>query len=168
MIFGRAFLDGIIFSILFGGMITIMEAINPRLQLHNYPASIRKTVAPKTYAEQKRFKMLAIPMVIVLLIYFVGTVVQTYSKVEPNYLTLFFHSFIMVMLWNAFDLLIMDWLIFCTITPKFIVIPGTEGNPSYKDYKYHINGSFGKGLMLAIIIATFFAGVVFVILRIFF
>ena len=28
-------------------------------------------------------------------------------------------------------------MIFCTITPRFLVIPGTEGNPGYKDKSYH-------------------------------
>jgi hypothetical protein len=37
----------------------------------------------------------------------------------------------------AVDLFVCDYLIFCTITPRFVVIPGTEGNPGYKDKSVH-------------------------------
>lgn len=40
------------------------------------------------------------------------------------------------------DLLILDWLIFVTIQPDFIVIPGTEGLAGYKDYWFHFEVSF--------------------------
>ncbi len=36
----------------------------------------------------------------------------------------------------------MDWLIFCTITPKFLIIPGSEGAKEYKDYAFHLRGIF--------------------------
>lgn len=58
MLFNRTLLDGIVFSVLFGLMITIIEMISSRLELHNYPLAIRKIVEPKTEEEQKKFKML--------------------------------------------------------------------------------------------------------------
>ena len=30
------------------------------------------------------------------------------------------------MTWNVVDLIIMDWLIICTITPKWVVIEGVD------------------------------------------
>ena len=32
------------------------------------------------------------------------------------------------------------WLIFCTITPGFVVIPGSEGAEGYKNYGFHFRG----------------------------
>ena len=52
-----------------------------------------------------------------------------------------------------------------SITPKFLVISGTEGNPAYKDYKFHINGVIGRGLIYAIICTAFVAGITFLLLR---
>ena len=46
-------------------------------------------------------------------------------------------SFRLMAFVNIYDLLIIDWLIFCTITPKFIVISGTSGNGGYKNYNIH-------------------------------
>ena len=147
-------------------MITLMEIINPRYQLHNYPPTISKTVPPKTPEEQKKIKLLAIPMMILLIIYLIWTGVKAYSNIEVSYFTLFLHYFIVIIMWNIFDLLIMDWLIFCTITPKFLVISGTEGNLAYKDYKFHLNGVIGKSLIYAIICTIFVSGITFLLLRI--
>ena len=50
-------------------------------------------------------------------------------------LRLFF--FIIAMIWNIVDLLIMDWSVICIITPKWGVIQVTEGFKGYKDYMHH-------------------------------
>lgn len=59
----------------------------------------------------------------------------------------------------------MDWLIFCTITPRFLVIPDTEGNPGYKNYKFHLNGLVGKGLIYAMILSVFIDTITFLMLK---
>lgn len=41
MLMGRALLDGLLFPLLFGAMITLIQVINPRCELHNYPPAIR-------------------------------------------------------------------------------------------------------------------------------
>ena len=46
------------------------------------------------------------------------------------------YIFIIAMSWNVIDLLIMDWLVICRITPKWVVIQGTEGCGGYHDYWY--------------------------------
>jgi len=45
------------------------------------------------------------------------------------------------------DLFFLDWMMFCKINPKFLIIPGTEGNKGYQDYKFHLIG-FLKGLII--------------------
>lgn len=59
-------------------------------------------------------------------------------------------TFIVLMVFNIFDLLIIDWLIFVAIQPKAIILPGTEGLGGYKDYCFHFRG---------FIIGTAFSGV---------
>ena len=51
---------------------------------------------------------------------------------------------------------------FCTITPKFVVIPGTEGMSGYKDYGFHFRG-FIIGTLLSAISAVVIAGLVLLI-----
>lgn len=167
MLFGRALIDGLVFSVVFGGMVTLMEVINPRLQLHNYPPDIQKEAPPKTKEERKKFRLMAVPMSFFLIIFLIGTVIEAYQAKAVGYFTLLLHYLIIFLVWNVFDMVIMDWVIFCTITPKFLVIPGTEGNPAYKNYKFHINGCFGKGLLIAIISSILAAGICFILLAAF-
>jgi len=43
---------------------------------------------------------------------------------------------------SLLSMLILDWLIFVTVQPAFVVIPGTEGLAGYKDYWFHLEASF--------------------------
>jgi len=54
--------------------------------------------------------------------------------------------------------LVLDWLIFCTIQPRRIVLPGTEGMAGYRDYRFHFIG-FLKGLSFCSVGGLFVAGV---------
>jgi hypothetical protein len=54
----------------------------------------------------------------------------------------FIHSSLIFFYFAVWDLLVFDWLIFVTIQPDFIVIPGTEGMPGYSDYWFHFQVSF--------------------------
>ena len=48
---------------------------------------------------------------------------------------------------------------FCAITPKFLVIPGTEGMAAYKDYGYHFRASL-IGTVIAGVTGLGIAGLV--------
>lgn len=38
---------------------------------------------------------------------------------------------------TAFDLVVIDWWLFCNVQPRFLVLPGTEGMAEYRDYAFH-------------------------------
>ena len=71
-------------------------------------------------------------------------------------------SGIALFVFNIYDLLILDWLFFCTIQPRAMVLPGTEGMPGYRDYRFHLVG-FLKGLgftvAAGVIVAAAWTGV---------
>jgi len=50
-----------------------------------------------------------------------------------------------MLVFGTYDLLVIDWLFFCTIQPRAMVLPGTEGMVGYRDYRFHFIG-FLKGL----------------------
>jgi hypothetical protein len=61
-----------------------------------------------------------------------------------------------------FDLLVLDLLMFYTWTPKFLVLPGTEGMAGYKDFRPHLKaqltaGNLGLAAFAAVLalVATF-------------
>jgi hypothetical protein len=53
---------------------------------------------------------------------------------------LWLYAFGISFVFNTWDWLVLDWLVFCTITPRAFVISGSEGNPAYKDYFFHFRG----------------------------
>ena len=77
------------------------------------------------------------------------------------------HIFVMCIVWNSVDLLVMDWLIFCTIQPKFMILPGSEGHPAYKDYYFHFRG-FLIGCVYSAIGGVVCGGIGFAVLKLFY
>jgi len=62
-----------------------------------------------------------------------------------------------VLVFSAVDLLILDWLVFVTLRPKIVVLPGTEGAKGYGDYGFHFR-AFLKGLAGSLIGSLVIAG----------
>jgi hypothetical protein len=67
------------------------------------------------------------------------------------------------MVFNIVDWLLLDWLMFCTLTPRFLVIPGTEGMSAYKDYGFHFRG-FLKGCVFSVLAGLVIAAIVSLII----
>jgi hypothetical protein len=61
---------------------------------------------------------------------------------------------------NLIDLLVLDWLVFNTLQPKFVILPGTDGMAGYKDYLFHLRG-FLIGTMICVIAAVLTTGLVY-------
>ena len=53
---------------------------------------------------------------------------------DARFLTVYADTLGVALFFNTWDLVVLDWLIFCTITPKFLVIPGTDGKKMSKSY----------------------------------
>ncbi len=52
------------------------------------------------------------------------------------------HAFLLAQIVNAWDVVIVDWLIFVTVQPSFAILPGTAGSPGYGDYGFHFWASY--------------------------
>jgi len=75
---------------------------------------------------------------------------------ESTFLAVFLGVFTVLLVFNVVDLLVLDWLIFVTIRPGIVVLPGTEDAEGYGDYGFHfraflkgIVGSFAASLVIA-------------------
>ncbi|MBM6648754.1 nitroreductase [Bacillus sp. RIT 809] len=131
---------------------------NPRLWLNDYPKDIQKVVLPKSINEKKQTYYFGIIYNIIL---FGTPLVSTYILHQHEkllYIEAYLHTFGIVMTFNLVDLFIIDWLIFCWITPRFVVIPSTEEMKGYKDYIFHLRGAIVGTPFLAII-SLFVAGI---------
>jgi hypothetical protein len=137
---GTALRDGLLLSALASAILIALLRINPRFFLHDYPAPIRALAPPLTPRERRQGWLLGLPFLLVLVAVplWSGLRLQQQAGGRAAFLDLFLNSFAVVMTFNLVDLVILDWGLFCTITPHFMVIPGTEGAPAYKDYSYHL------------------------------
>lgn len=133
--------------------------INPEMWLDDYPPDIRAKFGPMS-AKAKRLKWAA---GILVLGFFFGTVIVAASRwmqAHPAQFTfgeLFWSSFLIFNLFNLFDLLVLDWLIFVTIQPRIAILPGTEGAAGYKDYAFHFFASL-KGMVGSLVVSAAVAG----------
>jgi bacteriorhodopsin len=120
-------------------------AYNPRIWLHRMPPEVRSKVPEKTPEERKLFIGIALPFVLLLFVYPVVYVVRegTTLLVSSGMLFAFFVGFA---LW---DTLVLDLLIFCKFTPRFVIISGTS-REDYSNMKYHLV-SGAKGLAMSAI-----------------
>ena len=69
---------------------------------------------------------------------------------SPSFWELFAHVFGLIFLFNLVDLLILDWLIVCTFTPRWLIIPEAEHIAMPKEYLYHFKG-FLMGTVVSVL-----------------
>jgi hypothetical protein len=132
-------LYGALLSISLSTLIMAMLVRNPRLMLHSYPKDVRAAVAPKTPAERRESAgWAAIFLALVVAIPSAAALVS--KKAGGDLLEIAITAFGVVFFFNLTDWLVLDWLIFCTMTPGFVVLPGTAGMSGYKDYGMHLRG----------------------------
>lgn len=151
-------INGLIYCGLTTAALLVIGLKSSRLMLQDYPKSIQNATTPKTKLEKKQTILFGIPFLTVLVGYplWFGFSIATGNT---GYWTLVEHIYILAMIGNVFDLLVLDWLVICFITPQLIVIPGTEGNTGYKDYLFHFRG-FLKGVLITFVLSLILACIV--------
>jgi hypothetical protein len=154
---------GVPLSLSLSALITMMLVRNPRLLLRSYPEDVRNAVPPLSVAE-KRERACWAAMFLALAFAFPFAAALAAKTAHRDFLDIFLSGFGVAFLFNLVDWLILDWLIVCTVTPKFVVLPGTAGMAGYKNYRMHFRGfllgsvvSLAIGLLMATA-ATFLRG----------
>lgn len=70
----------------------------------------------------------------------------------------FLHPFLVFIIVSLVDLVVLDWLMFCFITPDFLIIPGTKDMKDYKNYRFHFI-AFLKGTVIYGVLCIIVAGI---------
>jgi uncharacterized membrane protein YbhN (UPF0104 family) len=144
-------------TLILGGLVLY----NPRLMMQDYPPAIKDVLPPKTEKEKKLSIWLGMPFLILLLVFpiYATFIFQAQSQGTAGFLQLVLYGFGITFAFNLWDWLVLDWLIFCTITPRQMVIAGSEGNPGYKDYAFHFRG-FLIGTIFSLVMGLIAASIV--------
>lgn len=146
---------GLVLSALLIILLLITQSINPEIMLNDYPPDIRKQYGqpqPKT----RRQKLVAS----ILFLSVIAAVLICSFKDLPrpvDFGRAFLNIFVVFMTFNIVDLLIIDWLIFVWLQPRFVILTGTEGMAGYRDYRFHFRG-FLIGTVMITILSAVIAG----------
>lgn len=162
--FNKLLIDGGILIVAFTAVVLFIGMYKPRLFLtkDDVPADILAAVPRRTPAEKRQAIFMAIPIFVILI---GGMLYSTYTfAVESGagFVPLFLHALVIILMIATFDLVVIDWLVLNTITPKWAVYPGTEGFAGYKDYAFHGRAHL-KALPAQFIGAALTAGIVLLI-----
>jgi hypothetical protein len=159
--FQKLFVEGGVVALLFLAYVYWVGSTRPRafLNKEDVPADILAVVPPKTEAEKQQAKWLMIPLFVLLIGGGLYSTYTFYIQSGAGFFPVFLYALGFVLIISLSDLVIMDWLILNTWTPKWAVFPGTEGFTGYKDYAFHGRAHL-KALPSQIIGAAVVAGVV--------
>jgi len=75
-----------------------------------------------------------------------GVVSQATKRRQSHLRNSLYNNFRRILLVSMFDLLVLDLWMFYTWTPKFLVLPGTEGMAGYKNYRPHLKAQLTTGI----------------------
>lgn len=154
-------LYGLLASLIGSAIIFAMSWVNPRLMLRSYPKDVQAAVPPQTAAEKRQTLSWGILFWLSLLGFPVAAALAA-KAAHGSLFETFLSAAGVVFLFNLVDWLILDWLIVCTITPRFMVLPGTEGMAGYKNYRMHFRG-FLIGTVLAVLLGLLISIVLMVL-----
>lgn len=160
--FVKIIIDGGILSVVASIWLIFTMKVNARIYLQDYPPKIQEQVPRKTNLEKQLTYIFGIPFILILLF---GSSLSTFALTEQGdvqFLVLWLNAAGVFFVFNLIDWLILDWLIFCTLTPNFLVIPGSEGMAEYKNYGYHFR-AFLRGNIFSILGGLIIAGLIFIL-----
>jgi hypothetical protein len=158
--FSRILIHGGALSLLSSLYLLAVLYYNPRLFLQDYPDEVQARVPPKTAQERRQSLLVGVPFLLLLIaVPTLSTLALKNQAGGATFWQLFLNAFGVVFSFNLVDWLLLDWLIICTLKPRFLIIPGTEGMDSYEDYAYHFRG-FLIGTLLSLVAGLAIAAVV--------
>ena len=139
----RILVDGTIMNVLLTIVVYGSIYVNPLFWVSDYPPDIQEAVGPVGVRIGQK-----LVVGVLLLCIVVGVPLYSNAKLRRqnngklSFPVAFASSALIAFFFAVWDLLIFDWLIFVTIQPDFVVVPGTEGLAGYKDYWFHFEVSF--------------------------
>lgn len=144
---------GLKYGALLGAFFTVvvlgMAYLEPSMMMHDYPRAIQErarlpNTSPPPWLEPTMAALLWGGCLTILF----------YANREINHRHGFRFldtaaTFLLAFTAVAFaDIVVIDWLIVATLTPKFLVLPGTEGMREYKDYGFSLKPAQLRGAPL--------------------
>lgn len=147
-------------GLIYGGAITLyllimMMTIDARVWGYNdYPEKVKRKVRPPSESERKLGLLVAAPFFVFMSVYPLYSVYNLKTMIggSISFITAFSHLLVLAAVATFGDLVLLDWLIISKITPRFVVIEGSEVS-DYKDFSHHYIGHVYASLIILVICA---------------
>ncbi len=132
--------------------------LNPEIWLPDYPPDIRRRFGPMSEKAKRQRRLVGVPVFLLLSGALVLSAIR-FAQIGngSTFLAVFLGCFVVLLVFNAMDLVVLDWLLFVTVRPAFAVLPGTESAEGYGDYGFHFR-AFLKGVAGSIVASLIIAG----------
>lgn len=152
---------GLILSVAMTALILGTLYWRPMIWVGDAPANIQAAAGPMSDSD-RRVKRVAGIVTLVLLSGILVTAMFRLGQLKGGALTfteVALSTFIVFMVFNLVDLLLIDWLLVATVRPRFVVLPGTEHLAGYGDYGFYFRG-FLKGIVGGLVVSMVVAALV--------
>ena len=151
LLFYDALSYGLVLSLVLTILVVISGTIALDMFVDNYPPDIKQKYGPMSKRAARLLPYIATLLFTTMLVVPTLGLFALQAEIDPvPFLPALVFSGIVLLVFNIFDLIILDWLFFCTIQPRPMVLPGTEGMAAYRDYRFHFIG-FLKGLGFTVV-----------------
>lgn len=159
IILPHSLIYGFIYSALLAGLILFSLWYNPEMWHQDYPEAVKAKFGPMSQAAKRErfwFSLLFFPVAFGFPLLAVGKLGVIMGNV--GFAAAFLTVFIVFLIFNLVDLIIIDWLIAVYWQPARLILPGTADMPEYRDYGFHFR-AFLKGLLFCPIMGLVLGGV---------
>lgn len=136
---------GLVYSLWLGVWILLSYLRDPRIWLHDYPKEMQALVPPRTDEEKRQLLWWAIPTTGSMLAFPLIFVLWRDATYDFSYFEAFATVWIIMQIFNVFDLIVLDWFLTVWWRPKFIQLEGAEVMNHHDNYHFHFAG-FIRGL----------------------
>lgn len=165
LLFSEGLIYGLVLSLILTIFLIVAGTIALDMFVDDYPPAIRQQYGPMSpRAARLRPYLATLLFIPIFMVPLVGLFRLRTDSESVSFLSAFVFSSITLVVFNLFDLIILDWLFFCTIQPRAMVLPGTEGMTAYRNYRFHAIG-FLKGLGFTLVASLIIAGLWTIIQR---
>ena len=153
---------GLFYAVIMNGyLFLLMITTSPRVWGYtDYPEVVKNKVPPQTKREKLLAMFIGLPWFIFVLGFPIFSTYALKSKLgnEIPFWIAFLNLFVLVLLATMGDLVILDWFVISKITPKFVIIPGSE-EADYKDFSHHYK-AHAQAAVILILLCLIIAGIV--------
>jgi hypothetical protein len=137
---------GGILSVVLGGLVIGSLAWNNEIWWSDYPADVKARFGPMSEKAKRQRVLVVIPFFAALIAIVALSLVGLREVIggELAFFPSLLSTYVVLIIFNLVDLLIIDWLILMALRPRFAFLPGTADLPGYRDYTLPFKG-FLKG-----------------------